>query len=140
MSESLNDCGDRQDPKQWLAKEAEVRSRRFYRRARGEPRSDTCRPGTCRDDDTGGPSDDSRFKAEPFETLCGDRWKDCSEEPTHSISSRVLAVALKYECPLHIHDTICKALLLVKPVGHVVDCRSEEHPCTNSIERSKADD
>jgi len=40
----------------------------------------------------------------------------------------------------HIHDTIRKALLLVEPFRHVIDCRGEEHPCTNAIKRPKAND
>lgn len=98
MSKSLDHCGDGQNPEQWLAKEAEVRGRRFDRRARGKPRSNTGRAGACRDDDTYGPSDDSRSEAEPLEALCEDRRKDCAEEPTHSASLKVLAVALKCEC------------------------------------------
>ena len=79
MSESLNHSGDGQDPEHWLAKEAEVRGRRFDRRARGKPRSNTRRAGGCRDDDTDGPSDDSRSEAELLEALCEDRRKDCAK-------------------------------------------------------------
>jgi hypothetical protein len=97
VSESLNNCGDGQNPKQRLAKEAEVRSRRFDGGARGKPRSNARRAGACRDDDTDGPSDDSRSEAELFEALCEDRRKDCAEEPTHSTSSKLLAAALRLE-------------------------------------------
>lgn len=95
MSEPLNDRRNGKNPEQWLAKEAEVRCRWFDRRAGREPRPNTCRAGGRRDDDTDGPTDDSRSKAELFEALCEDRRQDCTKESTHSASLNMLAATMK---------------------------------------------
>lgn len=40
----------------------------------------------------------------------------------------------------HIHDAIGKTLLLVEPLGHVIDRRSKKHPRTDAVKRSKTND
>jgi hypothetical protein len=66
MSEALDHGGNRQDPEQRLTEEAEIGSGWFDRRGTGEPRTNTRGTSTRRDDDTNGPSDESRSEAEPF--------------------------------------------------------------------------